>query len=110
MGASKTKDLSEEQNQIAAMAKAVEQPPRLAIIEYLLFVDSLICGDTINILPLVQTTVSHLFKGVKNAGIFKGNMEGTAICYCLDQTTITILKLFFVHLAVNINNKKTNCC
>lgn len=110
MGASKTEHFSEKQNQIAAIAKAIGHPARVAIIEYLLSVDTCICGDIVNVLPLAQPTVSQHLKELKNAGIIKGNIEGTSICYCLNESAISILETFFTYLKTNINNKKTNCC
>lgn len=110
MGASKTDHFSEKQNQIAAIAKAIGHPARVAIIEYLLSVDTCICGDIVNVLPLAQPTVSQHLKELKNAGIIKGNIEGTSICYCLNESAISILETFFMYLKTNINNKKTNCC
>ena len=85
MGASKTDHFTEKQNQLAAIAKALGHPARVAIIEYLLSVDSCICGDIVNVLPLAQPTVSQHLKELKNAGIIKGNIEGNAICYCRAQ-------------------------
>lgn len=110
MGASKTEHFSDKQNQIAAMAKAIGHPARVAIIEYLLSVDSCICGDIVNVLPLAQPTVSQHLKELKNAGIIKGNIEGTAICYCINEAAISVLESFFAHITININNQKTNCC
>jgi DNA-binding transcriptional ArsR family regulator len=110
MGASKTEHFSEKQNQIAAMAKAIGHPARVAIIEYLLSVDTCICGDIVNVLPLAQPTVSQHLKELKNAGIIKGNIEGTAICYCLNPEAITVLEAFFTNINTNLKNKNTNCC
>lgn len=110
MGASKTEHFSDKQNQIAAMAKAIGHPARVAIIEYLLSVDTCICGDIVNVLPLAQPTVSQHLKELKNAGIIKGSIEGTSICYCLNPDALSILEAFFANITININNKKTNCC
>ena len=81
MGASKTEGFTEKQNELATLFKALSHPARVAIIEYLLSVDTCICGDIVNELPLAQPTVSQHLKELKNAGIIKGSIEGTAICY-----------------------------
>lgn len=86
MGASKTENYTEKQNEIAQFAKALGHPARIAIIEYLLKTDSCICGDIVNELPLAQPTVSQHLKELKNAGIIKGNIEGNAICYCINDS------------------------
>src|SRR5918993_4302500 len=84
MGATKTEHFTDKQNEIATLAKALGHPARIAIMEYLLKVDTCICGDIVNELPLAQPTVSQHLKELKNAGLIKGNIEGNSICYCID--------------------------
>jgi len=110
MGASKSESFSEEQNTIAALAKALGHPARVAIIDYLMKVDACICGDIVNELPLAQATVSQHLKELKNAGLIKGNIEGTAICYCLDETVVAKLHTYLNTVATHIVNKKNSCC
>ena len=50
MGASKSASFSAEHNEMATLFKALSHPARIAIVEYLLSVDSCICGDIVNIL------------------------------------------------------------
>lgn len=107
MGVSKSEFFTEEQNQIASLFKAISHPARIAIIQYLLTVDSCICGDIVNELPLAQPTVSQHLKELKNANIIKGTIEGTAICYCLNQETITIMEKYFKGIANKLQDK---CC
>jgi ArsR family transcriptional regulator len=108
MGATKTEHFTDEQNQIAIIAKALGHPARIAIIEYLLKVDTCICGDIVNELPLAQPTVSQHLKELKNAGLIKGNIEGNSICYCIDEKTFAILKNFFSKIIGTITQEK--CC
>lgn len=107
MGASKTDHFSEEQNRIAALAKALGHPARVAIIDYLLTVDTCICGDIVNELPLAQPTVSQHLKELKNAGIIKGSIEGTSICYCIDDQALEHLQGYFRKI---LTKKLGNCC
>lgn len=107
MGASKADFFSEEQNEIAVLFKAISHPARVAIIEYLLKVNSCICNDIVNELPLAQPTVSQHLKELKIANIIKGNIEGTAICYCLNPETIKKMEGYFSGIS---NNLKTQCC
>lgn len=107
MGATKHNSFSEENNNLALLFKALAHPARIAIVDYLLKVDNCICGDIVNELPLAQPTVSQHLKELKNAGIIKGTIEGTAICYCLN--TETLLK--FEHYFELIKSKMTlKCC
>lgn len=107
MGATKTEHFTDKQNQIANIAKALGHPARIAIIEYLMTVNECICGDIVNELPLAQPTVSQHLKELKNAGLIKGNIEGNAICYCIDETTFEIIKNYFSNV-ISVTQKK--CC
>jgi DNA-binding transcriptional ArsR family regulator len=110
MGATKTEHFTDYQNKIATLAKSIGHPARVAIIEYLLKVDTCICGDIVNELPLAQPTVSQHLKELKNAGIIKGSIEGTAICYCINEEVLNELKQFFGDIVHNIQEKKRSCC
>lgn len=108
MGATKTEHFTEEQNKMATIAKALGHPARIAIIEHLMKVNACICGDIVNELPLAQPTVSQHLKELKNAGLIKGNIEGNAICYCINEEKIEILKNYFDKIMVTVT--KQDCC
>lgn len=110
MGTTKTEHFTDEQNNIATIAKALGHPARIAILEYLIQVDACICGDIVNELPLAQATVSQHLKELKNAGLIKGNIEGNAVCYCIDENTLKHLQTYFDGFATKINAKKNSCC
>ncbi len=110
MGATKTNHYTEQQNELAILIKALGHPARIAIINHILKVNSCICGDIVNELPLAQPTVSQHLKELKNAGLIKGNVEGNAICYCIDERGFDIIKSFFENVHEHIEKKKTNCC
>ena len=107
MGASKSNFFTDEQNKLASLFKAMSHPARIAIIQFLLQVDSCICGDIVNELPLAQPTISQHLKELKNANIIKGTIEGTAICYCLNPETIAVIEAYFKTISVQLKNK---CC
>ena len=110
MGATKTEHFTDKQNEIATLAKAIAHPARIAIMEYLLKTDNCICGDIVNELPLAQPTVSQHLKELKNAGLIKGNIEGNAICYCIDEVALKKLQTYFVSLFTKLEIKNSNCC
>ena len=110
MGASKTDQFTDKQNAIATLAKALGHPARVAIIEYLMSVNSCICGDIVNELPLAQPTVSQHLKELKNAGLIKGIIEGNAICYCIDEQAIWKLQAYFANISMRLNDRENNCC
>ena len=85
MGVTKTERFTQEQNDIAILLKALAHPARIAIIEYLLSVDSCICNDIVDEIKLAQPTVSQHLKELKNAGIIQGEIDGKSICYCINS-------------------------
>lgn len=109
MGTTKTEHFTEIQNGIATLAKALGHPARIAIIDYLASVDTCICGDIVDELPLSQATVSQHLKALKNSGLIKGNIEGNAICYCIDETVLEKLKDYITHISSKILERK-DCC
>jgi ArsR family transcriptional regulator len=107
MGASKSASFSEKHNELANQFKALSHPARIAIVEYLLSVDSCICGDIVNELPLAQPTISQHLKELKNANIIKGSIEGTAICYCINSETMVKIESYFSLISKALRSK---CC
>lgn len=109
MGASKTDFYSEKQIEMANLAKAIGHPARIAIVDYLLKVNSCICGDIVNELNLAQPTISQHLKELKNVGIIKGNIEGNSICYCLNSEILNKLQNYFSKSIAKIE-KMNRCC
>lgn len=88
MGLSKTEDFTKSQNELAALAKALGHPARIAILQFLAARKSCVCGDIVDELPLSQSTVSQHLKELKKVGLIKGEIEGPSVCYCLDEKTV----------------------
>ena len=110
MGVTKTDHFSDNQNELAVFAKALGHPARIAIIQYLIKVNTCICGDIVNELPLAQPTVSQHLKELKNACIIKGSVEGTSICYCINEVGFEKIKVFFENITTSLNDKRSKCC
>lgn len=85
MGLTKTTGFTKTEIETAEIAKALAHPARIAIINHLIETKSCICGDIVNELPLSQSTVSQHLKELKDAGLIKGNISGTSVCYCIDE-------------------------
>src|SRR5215831_6387302 len=85
MGLTKTKEFTKAQNDIAAVAKALGHPARIAILQFLVEKKACICGDIVDELPLSQSTVSQHLKELKKVGLIKGNIDGPSVCYCIDE-------------------------
>ena len=110
MGLTKSEIFTKEQNEIAAIAKVLGHPARIAILEHLVKSNKCICNDIVAEIGLAQPTVSQHLKELKNADLIKGNIEGNAICYCINLEKWTAAK----NLLAAFMNKKLkrnfNCC
>jgi DNA-binding transcriptional ArsR family regulator len=84
MGITKSEIFSSRQNKLASMMKALAHPARIAIIQHLIKSDVCINGDLVEELGLAQATISQHLKELKSAGLIKGSIEGTSVCYCID--------------------------
>ncbi|UTW63392.1 winged helix-turn-helix transcriptional regulator [bacterium SCSIO 12741] len=85
MGLTKSENFSVTQNDLAELFKALGHPARVAILEHLIQSNTCITGDIVEHLPLSQATVSQHLKALKNTGLIKGTIEGTSVCYCIDE-------------------------
>ena len=99
MGLAKTEEFTVRENKIAAYAKALAHPARVAILQLLIKKQACICGDIVDELPLSQSTVSQHLKELKEAGLIKGEIEGKKVCYCINEkeweTASAYLQQFF---------------
>jgi DNA-binding transcriptional ArsR family regulator len=78
--------------------------------EHLCQVNSCICGAIVDALPLAQPTISQHLRELKNAGVIKGNIEGTAICYCLDEKCLSLLSTYFSKMTDQVKKYNASCC
>jgi len=110
MGVTKKEKFTEEQNTIAEFAKVLGHPARIAILQQIIQQDTCICGDLVAEIGLAQATISQHLKELKNLGIIKGNIEGTSVCYCIDDTNWNHIKQVFTSFFNFEVNSKNNCC
>ena len=106
MGITKTQHFSEEQNEISSLLKALANPARIAIVEYILSVDRCICNDIVAEVPLAQATISQHLKELKNAGIIQGTLGGKSICYCINPETFKKVEHFISQIFQKIDRQK----
>ena len=107
MGLSKTEEFTKAQNEIAALAKALGHPARIAILQFLSKQKFCVCGDIVNELPLSQSTVSQHLKELKKVGLVKGDIEGPSVCYCVDAKALAKAKKVIDELFTVV---QVNCC
>lgn len=108
MGVTKTEQFTTAQNQLAILAKAMGHPARIAILQHLLKIDRCICGDLVSELPLSQATVSQHLRALKEVGLIQGNIEGTSVCYCINQRSWRQAQKLLNNMFDTF--KDTNCC
>src|SRR5690606_24412512 len=73
-----------EDEEIAALARALGHPARIHVVRMLLAKKSCIGCDVIDELGLAQSTVSEHLRILKAAGIITGEVERPRICYSLN--------------------------
>jgi ArsR family transcriptional regulator len=84
--------LSREKQRLAKMLKALGNPQRFQIVEFLAANNMCITNDIVRNTPLAQSTVSQHLKVLREAGLIRGEIEGPATCYCLDPEGFNWLK------------------
>jgi DNA-binding transcriptional ArsR family regulator len=109
MGASKTELFTKRQNELAAMAKALAHPARIAILQKLVKANACVCGDLVDELGLAQATISQHLKELKQAGLIQGNIEGTSVCYCINPKVWEQYKELFVSFFKELP-ENMSCC
>lgn len=87
-----TLQLSVDEARLANMLKALGNPTRFQIVQYLAATQICITGDIVDLTTLAQSTVSQHLKVLREAGLIQGEVEGPATCYCIDPAGIQFLK------------------
>jgi len=88
----KNTSLLTSDKELAQLCKALGHEARIMILRVLIHRNSCICGEIVNELPISQSTVSQHLKILKDSEIIQGEVQGPAVCYCINPTTIKRLK------------------
>jgi DNA-binding transcriptional ArsR family regulator len=110
MGLTKTEIFTDQQNQIASIAKVFGHPARVAILQHLFKTDACICGDLVDEIGLAQPTISQHLKELKNLGLIKGNISGTSVCYCINTDNWSQMKAVISQFLNQDLQDKIQCC
>lgn len=94
----KKKAFTEEQEQIARLAKAMGHPVRVAIIQMLLNQTCCYHGDMSEIIPVAKSTLSQHLNELKDAGIIQGTITLPTVKYCINKEKWALLKELFGNL------------
>jgi ArsR family transcriptional regulator, arsenate/arsenite/antimonite-responsive transcriptional repressor len=85
-------ELSMEEVRLSRMLKALGNPIRFRIVQFLASRQACITDDIVRSTSLAQSTVSQHLKVLREAGLIQGEIEGPATCYCLNVEGIRWLK------------------
>ncbi|MBJ6110790.1 winged helix-turn-helix transcriptional regulator [Hymenobacter sp. BT523] len=86
MAIHKRQAFTDQDQELAQVAKALGHPARVAIVRLLAQRRACVCGELVLELPLSQSTVSQHLKELKAAGLVQGDVDGPRVCYCLSPT------------------------
>ena len=111
----KTAVFTDEQQQLARVAKALAHPARVAIIQLLASKTTCISGDIAAELPLSRTTVSQHLQELKALDLIRGEIDGLTVCYCLNtellrQVRQQFLAFFDVATVTDVCGPGTDAC
>ncbi len=84
--------LSPDKQRLAKMLKALGNPVRFQIVEFLAEHPVCVTNEIVKNTPLAQSTVSQHLKVLREAGLIQGEIEGPSTCYCLDPDGFRWLK------------------
>lgn len=96
-------ELNRDEIRLASMLKALGNPVRFRIMQYLADKQMCITGEIVDFTTLAQSTVSQHLKVLRDAGLIEGEIEGPATCYCISVKGVQFLKS-------QIGQWLPNCC
>ena len=110
MAIHKKEEFLQKEQDLAAFAKALSHPARIAILKVLAQKNECICGEIVDVLPLAQSTVSQHLKELKNAGLIDGTIDGPRSCYCINWKAFSAFKEEFNLLFDRLKLKNEKAC
>jgi len=90
-----------EDQQEAALAKALAHPARIRILRLLQATPGCIGGEIVDAVGLAQSTVSEHLRILKAAGVIAGEIDGPRVCYALNPDALTPLVDFIAGLGAS---------
>ncbi len=110
MATAKTDAFSQTEQDLAAFAKALAHPARIAILKILANQNECICGKIVDGLPLAQSTISQHLKELKKAGLVDGTIDGPKSCYCINWPAFEKFNAEFSGLFTQLKKQKEDSC
>lgn len=101
MAKKRNKYYTEDQERLAKLAKALANPARVFILDFLANNLDKCCysGDMAEEIPIARSTLSEHLKELKNAGLIQGEINPPYIKYCInrekwDEAKLMMAKFF----------------
>jgi len=107
MARNKKHRFSRTQNELAAYAKALAHPARIAILQAVAARGECICGEIVDVMPLAQATVSQHLKALGDAGLITGRIDGPRSCYSVNRAA---LERFGQAFRLFYDRTRESCC
>ncbi|TFV95990.1 ArsR family transcriptional regulator [Algoriphagus kandeliae] len=111
MGATQSHLFTDEQNELARIARVLAHPARIAILQYLIQANACINGDLVQEIGLAQATISQHLRELKSIGIIQGTIDGVKVSYCIDPLRLSEIKKQLNQLFDSFSSSSLgNCC
>jgi ArsR family transcriptional regulator, arsenate/arsenite/antimonite-responsive transcriptional repressor len=110
MGLTKSEMFSQEQNELATIAKVLAHPARIAILQELMKMNVCVCGELVTEIGLAQATISQHLKELTNIELIQGTIEGTSICYCINREKWKVVQRQFSDFFQKNPLRTLPCC
>jgi ArsR family transcriptional regulator len=110
MAFNKKEEFGAKEQALAAFAKALSHPARIAILSVLAKRNECMCGELVDVLPLAQSTVSQHLKELKQAGLITGETDGPRSCYCINWKSFEKFNSDFNFLFEKLKEQNAKCC
>lgn len=105
MAISRKEEFPERDIQLSEWCKALAHPARITILRTLAAKKECMCGDLVLDLPLAQSTVSQHLKALKEAGLIRGEVDGSRSKYCVDRRNFERFFRAFSEYGVRLSEK-----
>ena len=109
MGVTRTALFTDQQNELARLAKALAHPARIAILQHVAQAHTCINSDLVEELGLAQATISQHLRELKDAGLIQGRIEGVSVNYCIHPQRWLAVRAKLNELFDSFDPEK-NCC
>ncbi len=103
-------DYTDKQQKLARYAKALGNPTRVAIIEFLLHQETCFFGDIHEQLPIAKATASQHLSELKDAGLIQGEIIPPKVKYCINKENWMEAKALFGEFFSHCVCKSSKCC